>query len=67
MKPFMITTPRGKRNWTPAGGYDHPKNKSITASCASMELSFNLNTCDFVIGKDDNQNIKIILTKKKAA
>ena len=26
-----------------------------------------LNTCDFVIGKDANQNIKIILTKKKAA
>jgi len=66
MKPYMITTPEGANNWTRAGVGKNSKTQ-ITASCPSMELSFNLNTCDFVIGKDANQNIKIILTKRKVA
>jgi len=66
MKPYMITTPEGVNNWTRAGVSKNSLTQ-ITASCPSMELSFNLNTCDFDIGKDANQNIKIVLTKKKAA
>ena len=66
MKPYMITTPKGINNWTGAGVSKNSLTK-MTADCPSMELSFNLNTSDFEIYKFANEEIKIVLTKKKAA
>jgi len=66
MKPYMITTPEGVNNWTRAGVSKNSKTQ-ITASCPSMELSFNSNKSDFKIINGDNGEIKFVLTKKKAA